>query len=88
MSRFNHLILRLSLLFIVAVVSMPRVAPCQVAQKPAAEAAPPTAAGGDDKLILRTYYVGDLLLDIPDYPYPGRSGPEGGRALGTGGIFT
>jgi len=53
------------------------------AQSPAAPesvaARPETATAKSDQYILQTYQVGDLVLDVPDYPYPGASDSALGR---------
>jgi hypothetical protein len=51
----------------------------------AAQNADQREAGADnDEFVLRTYDVGDLVLNVPDYPYPGGSGSSTGQPLGTG----
>jgi hypothetical protein len=80
--------------FAAALIWLARPANGQDPFRTAAQNADERAAEADnDDFVLRTYDVGDLVLNVPDYPYPGGSGsssaqsrgPFGGAGFGGGG---
>ena len=78
---------------------LPRVAEAQAASAPRAVSTPRTVpAAENDAYQILTYDVSDLLLDVPDYPYPNAANlpmPVGGMGavgmpvggMGGGGMF-
>lgn len=80
-----------TLLFVLVLagVAVPRIAAGQAAAAPY-DQRPRTGMMSADEVLILTYGVGDLILDVPDYPYPGSAGavsPIGGtNNTGMGGM--
>ncbi|GEM_PF-1918689 len=58
---------------ILACVAVPRIAAGQAAAVPD-DKRPRAGMMSADEAVILTYDVGDLILDVPDYPYPGSAG--------------
>jgi hypothetical protein len=72
-------------LFSIAAVLVPLTAAGQDAEQAVERNVPPPAAADDENdYILRTYDVRSLLLNVPDYAYPGGAASSIGGARGSG----
>jgi hypothetical protein len=91
MISFRHCICRHVAVFAAALICLYCAAHGQTVSRPAAQNDDRNATDArDDEFVLRTYDVNDLVLNVPDYPYPeGRglsSGQTGGGGFGGGGF--
>ncbi|MCX7427288.1 MAG: hypothetical protein NTW96_16875, partial [Planctomycetia bacterium] len=92
--RFQRcLVLGRSAVLVVVFLMLPRVAEAQAASAPRAVPAPRTVpAAENDAYRILTYDIADLLLDVPDYPYPSTANPPmpvggmGGMGMPVGGV--
>ena len=85
------MMIRLALVFVVvSQIGWSSTSTCSAGAAPAGAAGPEGTAPAEDVLVLRTYDVGDLVITIRDYPYPGSmqngSAPAGGPTGGGGGF--